>query len=79
MKARVTLAAGNIVRETEKAVAFDFGRGVVWLPKSQIELERPTDNISVSGSLVMPIWLAKRAGLWGYDDFGGTVCQLIEG
>ena len=78
MRAKVCLASGNIVNETEKAVLIDFGRGERWLPKSQIELENPIDKTSVSGSITMPIWLARQLGLWGYDNDGRPVSELVE-
>jgi hypothetical protein len=52
----------NLHAETEKAVAVsDTGdsKDVVWLPKSQIELDVHKDTITVT----MPEWLAKDKGL----------------
>lgn len=77
MKAQVTFAKGNVVKETEKAICLNLGRGDVWFPKSQIDLDMPK-SYNDTGAVAMPIWLAKKAGLWGYNCFGSPVCQLIE-
>lgn len=46
--------------ETEKAIAVtEDGESVVWLPKSQIEIEEHADTITVT----LPEWLAKDKGL----------------
>lgn len=63
----VVIGKGNIERETEKAMQFDLGLGLVWLPKSQIKIEWDTrDGITEScrtAALTMPYWLAKKNGL----------------
>lgn len=59
---------GEVVKETDKAVAVDPDEGaeVVWLPKSQLhDSLRLGDQTTV---LVLPLWLAKDKGLeWEHD------------
>ena len=64
----IALGAGNIARETDKAIALSLtdGPALIWLPKSQIEVERDGQSISVA----MPYWLAKDKGLTGWDCYG---------
>jgi hypothetical protein len=77
MRAMVTLANGNIIRETDKAILFDLD-GEKWMPKSQIELDIDREQYNATGTLTMPVWLAKQKGLWGYDCYGRRICQLID-
>lgn len=54
---------GYIHKETEKAVLFsedDDMDGAVWLPKSQIEVEKVRGEIV---EVTMPEWLAKEKDL----------------
>lgn len=74
--AKITLGHGNIVRQTEKAILFNFGGGDVWMPKSQIELDLPESPIK-AGTLTLPIWLARKSGLWGYDNTGHQISGLV--
>jgi RNase P/RNase MRP subunit p29 len=49
-----------LVRETEKALLIEGGKGEVWLPKSQLEefdIHKAT-NGEIVVSVVMPEWLA---------------------
>ena len=48
--------AGEIRAETEKAIQFFDGDVVVWLPRSQIE-------VNDDGTVTMPEWLAIEKGL----------------
>jgi len=49
---------GAIKRETEKAILFEVQGGgkEIWLPKSQVELEK-------SGLVMIPKWLVDKHGL----------------
>lgn len=63
----VVIGKGNIEKETEKAICFDFGLGKTWLPKSQIEVvwddrEDVTESCRI-GNVIMPYWLAKKNNL----------------
>lgn len=80
MKVQITLANGNIMRETTKAIAFDFSENDswTWMPKSQIELDIDRDQYNAIGTLTMPIWLAKEKGFWGYDCYGKPMFQMVE-
>ncbi len=45
-------------RETDKAYLFHIDDEEVWLPKSQVEDIRETENV-----VCIPLWLAKKKGL----------------
>ncbi len=49
-------------RETLKAYLFVIDDEEVWLPKSQVEDIRETENI-----VDIPLWLAKKKGLQTYE------------
>jgi len=53
----------EIRAETEKAVQVHDGDTTCWLPKSQIEIERPRAGHSVPVIITMPQWLAEDKGL----------------
>lgn len=55
-KTRLVDIAGELRRETEKAIMIFDGDKEVWLPKSQVE-----DN--GDGTFTMPEWLALDKGL----------------
>lgn len=80
MKATITIATGNFERETEKAYLIDFGAGGVWFPKSQMDIWECTDEPEYARHvfIVMPIWLAKAKGIWGYDCFSKPMCATVE-
>jgi len=48
--------AGEIRRETDKAILFFDGVRSVWLPRSQIE-------VGDDGTIAMPEWMAKEKEL----------------
>lgn len=52
----------QIVEERERAVWIDDGHQRVWLPKSQVEIER-ADLPNKLDVVVVPEWLAKEKGL----------------
>ena len=54
----------NIVKETEKAILFDAGDRMVWVPKSIIE-------INDKGVVSCPIWFARKNGI---GKFGYVPC-----
>lgn len=64
----IAIGAGNIARETEKAVALSMSDGpaLVWLPKSQVTVERDGQSVAIT----MPYWLARDKGLAGWDCYG---------
>ncbi len=49
-------------RETEKAYLFIIDDEEIWLPKSQVEDIRETENV-----VIIPLWFAKAKGLETYD------------
>jgi hypothetical protein len=49
-----------------------------WVPKSQVTVNFPVEKNSQQGTLELPVWLAKKVGLWGYTSFGDPVCSLVE-
>lgn len=70
-------AKGNIARETEKAIALSISEGnaLIWLPKSQIEIEySDADSITIH----MPYWLAKKSGLATWDIYGYPTFDFQE-
>lgn len=52
--------AGELRRETEKAVLFFDGGREAWLPKSMVEIERGARGLV---TVTLPEWLAKDKGL----------------
>lgn len=46
----------NITKETEKAIQFDSGAGLVWVPKSQIVIDE-------DGVIFAKAWLAHKLGI----------------
>lgn len=52
--------AGTLKAETELAILFDDGAQAVWLPRSQIEIDRGFDGLFV---VTLPDWLANDKGL----------------
>lgn len=68
---------GNIARETEKAIALDFDKGYIWLPKSLINVEY-NEGDGQTVYVHMPVWLAKKNGLFGYDCFGRAIFQITD-
>ena len=44
---------GEIKRETEKAILFKFGESENWLPKSQINIKKKKEGVSIE----IPAWL----------------------
>ena len=49
--------SGQVVGETEKAFRFYDGNSTVWLPKSQVEWDAETKEMTI------PEWLALEKGL----------------
>lgn len=45
-----------IARQTEKAIQFDSGNGLVWVPKSQIAIDD-------KGVVFAKAWLANKLGI----------------
>lgn len=82
MLATVKLSKGNFDKETPKAYGLDLdsNRNLTWLPKSQISVFEDTNEPEYCRTylVVMPIWLAKQKGFWGYNYFGQEICTLIE-
>jgi hypothetical protein len=82
MLAAVTLSRGNLDRETPKAYGLDVDRhgGLTWLPKSKVTVYENTDEPEYCRSyiIVMPIWLAKAKGFWGYDRYGNPISDLVD-
>lgn len=64
----IALGAGNIARETEKAIALSLtdSPALVWLPKSQIDVTRNGQGVTIT----MAYWLARDKGLTGWDAYG---------
>lgn len=58
-KAGMFEVAGNIRRQTEKAIYLDIGTKSVWLPRRQIKIEEGRNCVLV----FLPEWLAVKAGL----------------
>lgn len=54
--------AGEIARETPKAVLFHDGTKTEWLPKSRIKIVRDSKH-ETAAVVFMPEWLAKQKGL----------------
>lgn len=52
---------GRIEFETDKAIRFNDGTRVVWLPKSQVEV--PEHNQGDVVEITLPEWLAKEKEL----------------
>jgi hypothetical protein len=59
MKSDLVDIAGEIRTQTEKAIQFYDGTTLVWLPRSQIEIDDDGRTVIVA----MPEWLAKDKGL----------------
>ena len=82
MLAVVRLSAGNIAKQTEKAIAItnDASHNLIWLPKSQITVwaDETMDEYNRTYIVAMPVWLAKNKGFWGYNSFGQPICGLFE-
>jgi hypothetical protein len=53
----------EIRAETEKAVQVFDGQDTVWLPKSQVEIERPRPGHTAPTIVTLPEWLAQDKGL----------------
>lgn len=54
---QVMIRYTDILRESEKAVLFDFAGEELWLPKSQIEIKKDESVVWVAK------WLADKNGL----------------
>lgn len=58
-----------VVRETEAAYGIDDGtqegprKALVWVPKSQSEIEYTSEGRYRSATITMPRWLAEEKGL----------------
>jgi len=50
-------------KETPKAFMFIIDDKVIWLPKSQVEDIKETENV-----VLIPLWLAKAKGLECYGE-----------
>lgn len=53
----------EIRAETDLAVQVFDGKTTAWLPKSQIEIERPRAGHKAPTIVTLPEWLAKDKGL----------------
>lgn len=53
----------EIRAESQKGVQVFDGQDTVWLPKSQIEIERPRAGHNAPTIVTMPEWLARDKGL----------------
>lgn len=79
MKATITLASGNFERETAKAYLINTGDHSAWFPKSQLDIWADNEPEYYRGYfIVMPIWLAKAKGLWGYNCHGKPMMGTVE-
>lgn len=57
----------DIEKETEKAYGINFGGGVAWFPKSQVNITwqtEPNHNGIRHGFISIPQWLARNKGLY---------------
>jgi len=48
----------TVVRETDAAILCDIDGDEVWIPKSQIHDDSEVYEMSTSGTLIIPEWLA---------------------
>jgi hypothetical protein len=82
MQVAIKLAAGNFGKETQKAIGLDLNEygSLTWLPKSQIEVYSNHNEPEYQRHyiIVMPIWLAKAKGFWGYNNLGQTMCWPVN-
>jgi hypothetical protein len=53
----------EIRAETDKAVQIFDGETTVWLPRSQIEIEKPRAGHHAPTIITLPEWLAQERGL----------------